>query len=74
MKLQWGNVFTPICHSVHRGQCLPQCILGYTPPKADPHWADPPWPDTTPHQQMATAADSVHPTGMHSCFMFKMHS
>ena len=38
-----GNVFTPVCHSVHRGRgCLPQCMLGYTPP-----WADTlPWVDT----------------------------
>ena len=26
-----GNIFTPVCHSVHRGG-LPQCMLGYQPP------------------------------------------
>ena len=30
-----GYVFTPVCHSVHRGVGLPQCILGYQPPGAD---------------------------------------
>ena len=39
-KLRQGNVFTPVCHSVHRGgvchtppgQTPPaQCMLGYTP-------------------------------------------
>ena len=38
-----------------RGWCLPQCMLGCTPSRAD-----------TP-QQTATAADGTHPTGMHSC-------
>ena len=32
-KLRKGYVFTPVCHSVHRGGCLPQCMLGYTPPQ-----------------------------------------
>ena len=42
--------------SVHWGRNPPaQCILGYTQP-----WADPP-------PLMVTAADSMHPTGMHSC-------
>ena len=26
-----GHIFTPVCHSVHRGG-LPQCMLGYQPP------------------------------------------
>ena len=29
-KLREGNVFTPVCHSVHRG-CIPECN-GQTPP------------------------------------------
>ena len=29
-----GNIFTLVCHSVHRGG-LPQCMLGYQPPWAD---------------------------------------
>ena len=28
-----GNIFTPVCHSVHGGRgCLPQCMLGYHTP------------------------------------------
>ena len=45
---------------------------GQTTPWADILWADTPQVDTsyprqTPHQQMVTAADGTHPTGMHSC-------
>ena len=70
MQLRQGNVFTPVCHSVHGG-CLPQymlgdplcpcmhtptqCILGYTPPCP-----------VHARIHMATAADGMHPTGMHS--------
>ena len=35
-KLQQGNVFTPVCHSVHRGG------VSATPPP----WVDTPWADT----------------------------
>ena len=28
-----GNILTPVCHSVHRGGVLPQCMLGYQPPR-----------------------------------------
>ena len=28
-----GNIFAPVCHSVHGG-CLPQCMLGYHPPRS----------------------------------------
>ena len=50
------------------GGCLPQCMLrhthpGQTPPP--PSWADSP----PPPQQMATAVDGTHPTGMHSCLL-----
>ena len=39
-KLRQGNVFTPVCHSVHKGGfCHPP---GQTPPLADTPWADPP--------------------------------
>ena len=54
MKLRQGNGFTPVCHSVHwGGGCLPQCMLGYTPPGrhplADIHpRANTPWVDTPP--------------------------
>ena len=36
-----GYVFTCVCHSVHRGG-LPQCMLGYHPPGADPQEVDTP--------------------------------
>ena len=47
-----GNIFTPVCHSVHRGG-LPQCMLGYPPPDQTPPEQTPPWdktpiPDQTP--------------------------
>ena len=46
MKLRQGNVFTPVCHSVHwEIGCLPQCLLWYTPQP------DTPWADTSPHVQ-----------------------
>ena len=52
--------------------------LGQTPPHADtpldrhPTLADTPWADTprqtpAPPPETATAADGMHPTGMHSC-------
>ena len=45
-KLRQGNVFTPVCHSVHRGrECLPHSWADTT--GADTHWTDtPPWADT----------------------------
>ena len=43
---------------VHRG------VGGVHSPLGSPSWADP--PADTP-LEMATAADSTHPTGMHSC-------
>ena len=29
MKLRQGNVFTPVCHSVHRGVSVPACTTGH---------------------------------------------
>ena len=67
------------------GGCLPQCMLGYTQPPDTPllgrhPLADTPQTDTSPGQtpawadthpqQMATAVDSTHPAGMHSCLSF----
>ena len=28
-KLRQGNVFTPVCHSVHRGISVPACTTGH---------------------------------------------
>ena len=46
LSLFTGNIFTPVCHSVHRGGgVLPQCMLGY-PPGSDT--TTPPWTRQTP--------------------------
>ena len=66
-----------------RGGGLPQCMLGYTPLRADtsrgraplrqtplgrhPTGQTHPPADTRPPTK-ATAADGTHPTGMHSCY------
>ena len=69
MKLREGNVFTPLCDSVHReGMSARRCTF---PP---PPWTDspPPW-QTLPSPSWAytpktgTEVGSTHPTGMHSC-------
>ena len=65
------------------GECLPH-TPGQTPPQVDTPWAYTPLgrhplgihsPEQTPSappppQKMATAVDSTHPTGMHSCCFF----
>ena len=72
-KLQKGNVFTSVLPGIlSTGECLPD-----TPWADTPSWADTPLgrhplahaPGQTPPQQMATAADGTHPTGMHSCYL-----
>ena len=59
-KLGQGNIFTGVCLSTggEKG-CLPQCMLGYTPPDQ----ADPPGKQTSAYGQRAAG---THPTGMHS--------
>ena len=44
-----GNIFAPVCHSVHRGG-LPQCILGYHPQEAHTPQSTHP-PGSTPLQE-----------------------
>ena len=62
------NVFTPVCHSVHKGVSSSRHPPGQTTSRAD-----------TP-RQTATVADGTHPTRMHSrqklnfLFSFKVHS
>ena len=65
-----GNVFTGICHSVHRGR---GCVAD-TPSGQTPLGRHPPGTHTlpsacwdTPPPRAATAANGTHPTGMHSC-------
>ena len=73
-----GYVFTPVCHSVHKG-VLPQCMLGCQPQWTMQHPQDqahhPPGPCTSPGPgtppEMGTAADGTHPTEMHSCLFLK---
>ena len=71
-SLGQGNVFTPVCHSVHRG-VYPSIQWGrHPPPKADmpslgrhlPQ-ADSPHSDTTGYSQQV---GGTHPTGIHTCF------
>ena len=48
-------MFTPVCHSVHRGGLVP----GGGWSLGEGAWWRPP--------RTATAAGGTHPTGMHSC-------
>ena len=56
-KLQQGNVFTPVCHSVHRGWQTP--LLG-RPPMQTP-------PCTVHAGRYGQQAGGMHATGMHTC-------
>ena len=63
-----GNIFTPVCHSVHRGGGSASMHAGIpTPPdQADPpDQSDPPPGELTPAYGIRAAG--THPTGMHSC-------
>ena len=54
-KLRKGYVFTSVCHSVHWGGCLPQCMLEYTHPQADtPTGQTPPFGRHPPGQTRPT--------------------
>ena len=64
-KLWQGNVFTPVCHSVHGGICHTPSP-GQTPPRQTPS------PGQTPPLAQCMLgygqqAGGTHPTGMHSC-------
>ena len=54
-SLGQGNIFAPVCHSVHRwGEGMPQCMLGYhhhpVPPDHAPPWGHaPPTPAPPDH-------------------------
>ena len=74
-----GNVFTHVCHSIHRGVAGRHSPGQTPPPRQTPppwadtpqadtsSWADTPWAWADPPQVTATAVDGTHPTGMHSC-------
>ena len=50
-SLGQGNIFTPVCHSVHRGG-LPNCMLGYLPLRQQtPQEQTPPGPGTPPRRR-----------------------
>ena len=75
-----GNIFTPVCHSVHRGEgvCLSAC-WDTTPPRDQtppgPPRADTPREQTSPSDQTPAyglRAVGTHPTGMHSCWVMKL--
>ena len=80
-----GNVFTPVCDSVHGGRhplsrhpLGRQTPHGQTPlgrhPSPGKHpptsWQTPPRQTPPPRPPTASAADGTHPTGMHSCSDF----
>ena len=76
-----GNIFTPVCHSVHRGGGSASVHAGIPPPPGagTPPWEQahtpgsrhPPGPGTPPPGKQTRAyglrAAGTHPTGMHSC-------
>ena len=80
-SLGQGNIFTPVCHSVHRGG-LPSrrpplagspLLEGGTPPGRETPLGRRPPAGRTPREggtppPTATAAGGTHRTGMHSCF------
>ena len=80
-KLGQGNVFTGGCLST--GGVLPQCMLGYHPPEAEPPpgpVGHPPGPGSPPRTRQTPTpgkqtpeyglrAAGAHPTGMHSCLV-----
>ena len=81
-KLQQGNVFTPVCHSVHRGSGRPPQeqtprLAADTLPGADTPLgadtlpgADPPQPPRAVHAgRYGQQVDGTHPTGMHTCLV-----
>ena len=76
-SLGQGNVFTPVCHSVHmKGGGFPTCITGHItwgeglPPggSAFRELGRPPPQDTWDTMGYDQQAGSMHPTGMRSCF------
>ena len=61
-----GNIFTPVCHSVHRGGGLPQCMLGCHPSGRRHHpplcQGDPPAKET-PRKEAPPAKETPPPEG-----------
>ena len=69
-SLGQGNIFAPVCHSVHMGG-LPQCILGYPPPGSrhppppsrhhHPQEQIPPWEEIPPGSRHNHPPPPTHP-------------
>ena len=84
-SLVQGNIFTPVCHSVHGG-CYPSMPCRWYPSMPCRGVSDPgvvPTPGDACSGGLllpggawwrppptATAASGTHPTGMHSCYWF----
>ena len=74
---QWscgqGYIFTPICHSVHRGG-LPQCMLGCHTPPREAH-APPPCEQNSPWEVCLTACweGSNPPGSVPHCMLGRKH-
>ena len=76
-KLVQGNVFTPVCHSVHSGggprglsdTPLPSTSWDNIPPVQCMLGYTPPAQCVLGYGQQV---GSMHPTGMHTCCQFKM--
>ena len=77
-KLGQGNIFTGVCQEFcpqGGGGCLPQCMLGYTPPQEQTHppeqthnpRADPPTDQVDPPREQTphppTSPDQADPPG-----------
>ena len=84
-SLGQGNIFTPVCHSVHKGGGSASVHDGMPPPRDQaPPGPAPPGPGAprdqaprgpgTPGTEHAgrygQRAGGTHPTGMQSCFVF----
>ena len=67
-----GNIFAPVCHSVHRGVCLSACWdpPGSTPPEAPPGKHTPPGSTPPPTGSRLRHTVNERPVRMHSCFFF----
>ena len=80
-SLGQGNIFSPVCHSVHRGRgvCLSACwdttLSGADPSKQAPtpgsrHLPIAGTPMGAEHaERYCQRAGGTHPTGMQSCFL-----
>ena len=73
-SLGQGNIFAPVCHSVHRGGGLGVCLSAYHPQdQTPPGTMHPPWamhPTPLGPGRYGQRAGCTHPTGMQSCFIF----